>query len=96
MKTKFVQIDLNKPIYLLKRTSNIMNNPDGIISICHTLNNAIEMLKEWYDEEIQDKTHLGTFVEEEENSYAQISNVEGAFSMVEIKETYFNQWIETL
>lgn len=85
-------------IYLLNQGTNAFGVRSGLAGVATSLDRAIEMLKEWYEDEKRSK---GKAEELEcelkldgKYSYAMISGKESnAWIMLEIEEAWTNDWL---
>lgn len=70
---------------------------NGLAAVCTSLDKAIEMLKDWHKDELEDKSKFekisDTLEINGEYSYAEIRNESGAWIQLEVEAAWTNDWL---
>lgn len=85
-------------LYLLKESTS-WTEGRKTLAICTTIEKALEMLTEWYNEEREEKAELeeceATITIEGVYSVAQVSSKEtNAWELLEIERGWTNDWLD--
>lgn len=85
-------------IYLLKQETNSPYRHDGIAAVATSVDSAIKLLKEWYNEEKEEKTQFEScecqIKIDGVKSYASIRNERGAYLECRIEENVTDDFLD--